>query len=350
MRATPTQRRHALGNISVLYLNVMARAVATEGYSVQPLFEQFGITDTLLSAAEARISIPRFMRLGRAAIGLTNNPNLGLVMGEMTRPVDAGLPGLAGMSAATAGEGLQSILTFSLLNSRNSRGHPEYEPDRHRACFYSIRPYNAYNYFVVDSVMAGWTQFLRRMTGQKAVLEQVRIEYPNQGQQSAFETWFDCPVRFGAEENSIQIRPEIATTASTEAQPTMHRALTQQCHNQLARFRGGWTVIDQVREKLTPMLHGQSPSLEQVAAELGTTPWTLQRQIRAEGSRFRDLLDETRRDLASDYVLETRLNYAEIAWILGFSSPPAFHKAYRRWFATSPGEHRLSTWGSRGEA
>ncbi|ENO17263.1 AraC family transcriptional regulator [Marinobacter nanhaiticus D15-8W] len=342
MTETSNRRRQALGNISVLYLSVMARAVEQQGKRIKPLFEQFGITENLLSAPDARISIPRFMRLGRAAIGLTGNPNLGLVMGEQTRAIDAGLSGLAAMSAPTAGEGLATITTYSLLNSRNSRGHPHYEADRHRACFYSIRPYNIYNYFVVDSVMAGWTQFLRRVTGETNVLEQVNIEYPDQGQQSAFEAWFGCPVSFGAKENSIQLRPSIAATASNQHQPAMHRALTQQCDTQLKRIRGGWTVIDQVREKLTPMLDGQSPALEDVAAELGMAPWTLQRQLNAQGSRFKDLLDETRRDLATDYVLETQLNFAEIAWLLGFSGPPAFHKAYRRWFGMSPGEHRTT--------
>ncbi len=319
---------------------------------MQPLFEQFGITDTLVNAPEARISIPRFMRLGRAAIGLTGDPNLGLNMGEQTRPIDAGLPGLAAMSAATAGQGLETLLTYSLLNSRNSRGHPFYEADDLRACFYSIRPYNVYNYFVVDSVLAGWTQFLRRMTGQTHVLEQVRIEYPDQGQQPAFEAWFGCPVNFGAPENSIQLRPETAAAPSAQFQPAMHRALTQQCEAQLKRIRGGWTVVDQVREKLSPMLEGQPPSLEAVAAELGTAPWTLQRQLNEENTQFRVLLDETRRDLASDYVVETQLNYAEVAWLLGFSGAPAFHKAYRRWFGMSPGDHRKarSRWKEHGSS
>ncbi|WP_165856789.1 AraC family transcriptional regulator [Marinobacter sp. JSM 1782161] len=336
----PARRRHALGDISVLYLHVMARAVADLGHDIAPDFEQFGIGETLLQTPEARISIPRFMRLGHAAIRRTGHPNLGLSMGALNRPVDAGLSGLAGMSAATAGEGLATIIAYSLLNSRNSRGHPHYDAVRHRACFYSIRPYNRYNFFVVDSVMAGWTQFLRRMTAQDAVLEHVCIEYPDQGERAAFEAWFQCPVTFGARENHLQIRPEIAATPSLEAHPAMHRALRQQCEAQLKRIRGGWTVMDQVREKLTPMLDGQSPSLEEVAAELGMAPWTLQRQLNAEQTRFKDLLDETRRDLAADYVLETRLNVAEIAWLLGFSGPPAFHKAYRRWFGMSPGQHR----------
>lgn len=341
MTLTNASKRHALGDISVLFLNVMARAVASEGHSMQPLFDQFSISQTLLDAPEARISIPRFMRLGSAAISLTGNPNLGLTMGTETRPVDAGLAGLAAMTAPTAGQGLEQILTYSLLNSRNSRGHPHFDRNSLTARFYSIRPYNRYNYFVVDSVLGGWTRFLRRATGEQAVLRKVMIEYPDQGQSGVFEQWFGCPVIFGADENSVQLQRDIAQRVPEQAQPAMHRALVQQCNTQLERIRGGWNIVDQVREKLTPMLQGQTPSLEAVAAELGLGPWTLQRQLAAHGARYKDLLDDTRQALALDYVRETNLNFAEIAWILGFSGSPAFYKAYRRWLGMSPGDYRV---------
>lgn len=340
MAPSATSKHPALGDISVLFLDVMARAVMREGCSIQPLFDQFSISQTLLNAPEARISIPRFMRLGSAAISLTGNPNLGLTMGTETRPVDAGLAGLAAMTAPTASQGLEQILTYSLLNSRNSRGHPHFDRDSLTARFYSIRPYNRYNYFVVDSVLGGWTRFLRRVTGEQAVLRKVMIEYPDLGQSEVFEQWFGCPVVFGAEENSVQLHRDIAPLIPAQAQPAMHRALVQQCNTQLERIRGGWNIIDQVKEKLTPLLQGQTPSLETVAAELGLGPWTLQRQLAAHGARYKDLLDDTRKALALDYVKETNLNFAEIAWILGFSGSPAFYKAYRRWLGMSPGDYR----------
>jgi len=51
-------------------------------------------------------------------------------------------------------------------------------------------------------------------------------------------------------------------------------------------------------------------------------------------------MDETRQQLALDYLKETNSSLSEIAWLLGFANPPAFHKAYQRWFGVSPGEHR----------
>lgn len=338
----PSPKPNTLGDISLLYVAVIARAIQHHGREADPLLAQFGIDQRLLAAPDARISIPRFMRLGHAASALTDDPALGLTMGQLTRPVDAGRPGLAAQTAATAGEALATLIRFDLLTSRNSRGQPRMLVDQGAAEFYSIRPYNAFNHFVVDSVLAAWTRLLRTVAGQHQVLSRVTIEYPDRGLARVFEDWFDCPVMFGADHNRIYPRPEVLRMPCCDGQPAVHRLLRQECEQALARLRAGWGIQDQVREKLTPLLEGEAPRLEQVAMELGMAPWSLQRRLAEAGTGFRELVDSTRRDLALAYIRETRLAFAEIAWLLGFSGPAAFHKAYRRWFDLSPGEHRLA--------
>lgn len=333
-------RTNALGDISVLYLGPLARAIRAHGATEQPLFRQFRMTPAQLAAPEARISIPRFMRIGEAAIRQTGNPALGLTMGRMTRPVDAGQSGLAAMTAPDAGTALSTLIRFSLLTSRNSRGHPQWDPDTGVASFYSIRPYNRFNLFVVDSVLAAWTQFLRDITDATAVLEHVWIEYPEPDYAGVFEQWFGCPVSFGAKCNAIQVRESVRPATSRHAQPAIHRQLVQECEAMLAKIRSGWSMTERVREQLMPLLNGQAPDIATVASQLGMGPWTLRRELAAEKTRFRDLMDTVRRDLARDYVSETRLKFSEIAWVLGFSGPPAFHKAFRRWFGVSAGDFR----------
>lgn len=341
MQPAPAEHpQNALGTISVLYASVLLRAAEAEGADTEQLTSKFRLgTDTLNSSA-ARISIPRFMRLGHAAIAETGNHALGLRMGALTRPVDAGIAGLAGQSAANAGEALTTLIRYSLLTSQNSRGAPAIRQIDRQALFYSIRPYNAFNFFVVDSVLAAWTQFVRNVTGRYEVLERVTIEYPSIGQDDLFESWFRCPVQFGAKENGITLKSEIWTQPTLHAQRAMHEKLSELCDQELQQIRRGWTTGDRVKHLLTPLFRGESPSLETIASKLGVTPWTLQRQLTAEGTGFRKLADETRKQLARDYIRETNTSLSEIAWLLGFANPAAFHKAYRRWFEISPGEHR----------
>ena len=339
MKTLP-RRTNSLGELSVLYAAVLARAVAAQGQDPGPLLERFRLSPQSLAMPDARISIPRYMRLGESAIRLTGNPALGLTMGELSRPVDAGLAGLAAQSAATAGEALHTLIRFGELTSHNSRGSPWISDNGLTANFYSIRPYNAFNYFVVDSVLSAWTQLLRSVSGRWAVLERVTIEYPSLGLEKEFEDWFGCPVRFGESGNSLRLRASIRDLPSLQAQAAMFDLLARQCERELLKVRSHWTVGDRVKDRLAPLLQGETPSLETVAEQLGMTHWTLRRRLREEGTGFRELLDETRRELASDYIRETRTSISEIAWLLGFANPAAFHKAWKRWFGTTPAEYR----------
>ncbi|MDO6823751.1 AraC family transcriptional regulator [Marinobacter sp. 1_MG-2023] len=336
----PPSNQDPLGDISVLYVSVLLRAAEAEGVNLEDLTRRFQLNEQTLTSPAARISIPRFMRLGHAAIQACGNAALGLRMGALSRPVDAGIAGLAGESSSTAGAAAQTIIRYSLLTSRNSRGTPKAEPENRRLQFYSIRPYNAFNYFVVDSVLSAWTQFLRSVTGQWDVLERVTIEYPSRGLDEMFEGWFHCPVQFGAAMNSVTVRQEVWNQGTVQAQPAMHEKLIQICDAEIQEIQRGWTTGDRVRRLLTPLFRGETPSLETIASRLGVTPWTLQRQLSSENTGFRELVDSTRKQLARDYIRETETSLSEIAWLLGFSNPAALHKAYRRWFGLSPGEHR----------
>lgn len=335
-----TRHKNPLGDISLLYVSVMARALWAEDRDPEELLGRFGLNQQALGAPAARISIPRFMRMGQTAIALTGNPALGLKMGQLSRPVDAGIAGLAAQSAPTAGEAINTLVNYSLLTSRNSRGVPWTTHQDREVHFYSIKPYNVFNFFVVDSVLAAWTQFLRLITGHDKVIERVNIEYPGQGYDDVFERWFGCPVKFGAEGNSLRLAPGIVEVPSLQAQAAMFESLSGQCESELSRIRAGLSMADRVKDQLPPLLEGGTPTLMAVAHKLGVAPWTLQRQLAQENTGFRELVDETRRELAVEYIRETRVSLSEIAWLLGFANPAAFHKAWRRWFSTSPGELR----------
>jgi AraC-like DNA-binding protein len=79
-----------------------------------------------------------------------------------------------------------------------------------------------------------------------------------------------------------------------------------------------------------------------VAARLKLPTWTLRRKLAEEGTQFRAILNDTRRDLAMTYIRDTELAFGEIAYLLGFASAEAFQRAFKRWNGQTPGEFRRS--------
>ena len=82
------------------------------------------------------------------------------------------------------------------------------------------------------------------------------------------------------------------------------------------------------------------PEQAVLARRLGMSECTLQRRLRSEGTSFAGLLDELRLDLARQYLGDNRLAIYEVAYLLGYSEPSAFNRAFRRWTGQTPREYR----------
>jgi AraC-like DNA-binding protein len=86
-------------------------------------------------------------------------------------------------------------------------------------------------------------------------------------------------------------------------------------------------------------LSGGPPDIEWLAERLRMSPRSLQRRLRDAGTSFQELLDARRRDLAMQY-LEQGLALAEVAFLVGFTDPSNFHRAFKRWTGMTPAEAR----------
>jgi AraC-like DNA-binding protein len=67
---------------------------------------------------------------------------------------------------------------------------------------------------------------------------------------------------------------------------------------------------------------------------------TLQRRIAEEGSSFRQLLSDARRELARLYLQHPSLELNQAASLLGYENPNSFLRAFRVWEGVTPTEWR----------
>ena len=67
---------------------------------------------------------------------------------------------------------------------------------------------------------------------------------------------------------------------------------------------------------------------------------TIQRNLAWEGLSYTDLVEETRKNLATMYFKQRNLSLSEISYLLGYSELSAFSRAFRRWTGKSPREYR----------
>lgn len=121
------------------------------------------------------------------------------------------------------------------------------------------------------------------------------------------------------------------------------RALLRSVARLLAHeLRPRRTFAHQVEQALVPLLSTNEATAACVADRLGLSRQTLYRRLRTEGTSFKELLSTKRRQLAIHYLGIERVPVKVAAWRLGFRSPEAFSRAFKRWTGTSPGRFQSS--------
>lgn len=338
-----------LGDLSVGFIHSLAAAVRELGHDPLTLLAAYGLEPERLRGAGARLTIARYMRLGHAAIELCAEPALGLRMGACSRLPYAGLAGITAAQAPTVREAARALIRFEPLYATNYRGQSSFHEDAQGAWlrFYSISPYNAYNRFVVDAVLSGWLAQLSSVAGMALQAERMDIEFAAPAYVAAYQPLSVEPVRFSSTGNQLRLDQTSLSLRNPVHCPGTWHELLALCEHALAQQTRTRSLGERIRQMLGPLLSGgREPDLHEVAARLKLPVWTLRRKLADEGTQFRALLNDTRRDLAMTYIRDTELAFGEMAYLLGFASAEAFQRAFKRWCGQTPGEFRREARGA----
>lgn len=176
-------------------------------------------------------------------------------------------------------------------------------------------------------------------TGRELVAEVVEFVYPDPVDPRPHHAAFGCPVRFCQPANRALLRKAdlaLPLSARDTAMLVLHERLADE---ELERLEGSRTSHHVLRLLKAGALHPE-PRREQVAAALSISDRTLQRRLQTEATSFQQLLDETRRELAQQYLRKRNHSLKLVAELLGFEDQSNLHRACRRWFGESPGQYR----------
>jgi AraC-like DNA-binding protein len=99
-------------------------------------------------------------------------------------------------------------------------------------------------------------------------------------------------------------------------------------------------VATTVRQKIIEYLPNGDCTRDKVASAMCISPTTLQFKLSQCDTNFNELLDMTRKELASSYVQQSSLSITEITFLLGFSDTSNFTRAFKRWEGVSPTDYR----------
>ncbi|MDH4612261.1 AraC family transcriptional regulator [Pseudomonas sp. BN102] len=195
------------------------------------------------------------------------------------------------------------------------------------------------DHFLVESLLVIWHRLGSWLIGQRIRLEEATFSYAEPAHASEYELLFTSNRRFDAPRIGLRFHARYLAMPLLQDERTLKHFLEHSPADLLARPDGGDTLTSQIRRLLGRDCRTW-PDLDAVAQHLHTSPQTLRRHLREEGSSFQELKDHLRRDLAIYHLGRDELSIQDIAEQLGFSEPSAFHRAFKKWTGLTPGAYR----------
>lgn len=148
----------------------------------------------------------------------------------------------------------------------------------------------------------------------------------------------DVPVVFGGAYNGIEFEAALLDMAMPLADPGLGRHLITHLEQQLRAVASApdLSFAQRVCAQLEGGLAEGVSQQEEVARRLNISVRTMQRRLREEQTSFQKVLEHVRQRQALQLLAQTGLTVQEVAYMLGYSEPRAFHRSFRRWTGLSP--------------
>jgi len=335
--------KHLLGTASAAAIRQYLRAAQDYGIDPVDALKAADIPEGIIDNSVSRTHGRAFQTLIRWLIEHTRDPLFGLKSSRYVQPGSYSLVGYMAMNCRIAREALHITPMYeAIVGDMGITKIEKYGP--HLAmrwvCQYDdpmVRPH------MIDNVLGSWLLFARWLADmQDGKPERVLFERPRPPAEllKTYEEVFQAPLEFGCDRSALIFSEDVLDTPLRQPDPVLLSSLEKQAASVIAEIQERHPVVMQTRALLRTMMEDGLPRRDKVASELGMTERTLQRRLQESGTGYQQLLDDLRREVATEWLHNTRIPVNDIATRLGFSEARSFHRRFKAWTGMTPGEYR----------
>jgi AraC-like DNA-binding protein len=324
-----------MGSVSVLLVRPLVASVGSAG--LEAFWGATDLTPQIVADEDARISAAQFCVAWSEAMRLTGNRQLALAIASATPPGAFGIVEYVCRSAPTLGEALRQWVRYlNLLDDAVTVG---LVVEGERAYLRVERESEAPAPASHELCWAFVAKYARELSTVPFRVQAVELAHAAPPDPAAYRTWFDAPVVWNAETTQL-VMPSAALDASLVSSDPKLLAILTRAADDLAKQSSDEPLLTaQVKRALREALRSDEAQVDVIAKRLGLTGRSLQRRLKDENTSFQAVREDVRRELAHRY-LDEGLAIAEISFLLGFSEPSAFFRAFKRWTGQTPVESR----------
>ncbi|MEH6517546.1 MAG: AraC family transcriptional regulator [Halioglobus sp.] len=317
----------------------VAKALRLQGAEPLDLMERVGIDPAHSARPDWRVPTSQMHALMRASVVETEDEFFGLSAAEQLQPQVLHGLGLAWLASDTVYDGLRRLVRFGRLMSSGADLSLQEDGELVHLQLHGNADTDDFAYAVRDYAVGIILRMCKLTLGEFIAPVEVAMARPEPADPTRWEYMLATKVSFNASMTRITwYRADIEDPLVT-GDPALARVNDEQAQSYLDSFLAQ-SVSRIVVDKIIERLPDGPPNQQRIAADMNVSHRTLQRKLKEEGASFADLLKDTRLQLARKYLQQTNRSVVETAYLLGFSEPSTFSRAFKRWTGQAPAEYR----------
>jgi AraC-like DNA-binding protein len=317
---------------------------ARYGVNLEDVCATVGLDSALLQMPDQQIPGSLHHAVWREVVKQTGDEEFGLHLGEAFNLAAFGIVGYVLLNCQTLGDALEKLSRYTRLFSQGAQIHLSVSEGMAFCDCTAVE--NLRNYlleeprYAIDSTFTSLLTATQELTGKSLRLSGVWFQYPQPASRVEYDRIFQTELRFSMPMNRLIFDANSLKGSILSKNANLLPLFEQHAETMLAQMNRTDGYTQQVVQALVQHLNGELPTIDAIAQQLALSVRQLQRELQTEGTSFQQLLDETRQELAVRYLKNPSTPIHDIAFLLGFSEPSAFHRAFKRWTGKTPRSYR----------
>lgn len=313
-----------------------------EGADRAELVRCSGIEPHALNDRDGRVPLERYVALMRAARRLSRDEALALRFGSAFSLSQFSVLGLLFQTCDSILDAVAQLNRYGpLVIDVETGGEERWQFRRAEGALWLVDVRHNPSAFpeLTESSFARIVRMTRHF-GPEPVVTGVQVTHDPPLYRAEYDRVFEAPTTFASGWNAMRLDDRWLSNPAKLEPSCLPEILSDHADALLDRLGHSRTVRARVEAVLMPILHTGEAGIECVARQMGLSRATLYRQLRSEGTTFEQIVDAMRHRLALHYLGMKRMAVKEIAYLVGFSDPAAFSRAFKRWTGSAPGNRR----------
>ena len=326
-------------SLSVFYLRQIAEQIRQIGGDVERWLARSELDEAQLADSSLHIPYAALQQLIVDAISTTNEPALGLLVGERLVANTHGILGYAAINSATLGQAVELFEHYLRVRTSLVLLSHEVQGDQFRVLFIEPSPLGEIRRPVLEAVILTIKNLLDHIAMGSCNAIEVAFPFAAPRYAALAQDLFKCELRYDQHWAGITLPLNAIDQPLKMADPASFQDAVQICQRELDKLLRNEALGAQVRRI---MLEKQSgfPSLKVIARLLHVTPRTLHRRLLLEQTSYKEIIEDVRHTLALEYLKSRHLSVQEISYLLGYSDMANFRRAFKRWENVAPSLYR----------